>query len=66
MPGATPEAIVQKLSEEFMEVDSTPGFKEYCQTQSLLVDLTDARTFRREVSREIERSDSVAQFNKKS
>lgn len=49
-----------------MEVDSTPGFKEYCQTQSLLVDLTDARTFRREVSREIERSDSVAQFNKKS
>lgn len=36
-----------------------------CQTKSLLVDLTDARTFRMEVSREIERRHSSAQFIKK-
>ena len=64
-PAGTPEPIVQKLSDELLQIGRTPAYREFCVSQSLTVDLADARAFAAEGPIELERWRRLIEASKK-
>ena len=64
-PAGMPAPIVQKLSDELLQIGNTPAYREFCIAQSLTVDLADARAFAAEGPKELERWRRVIEASKK-
>jgi tripartite-type tricarboxylate transporter receptor subunit TctC len=54
-PRGTPAAIVERLSEAFTRIASTPEFKEACAVQAIEPDVQNAATYRASVAAEMEK-----------
>lgn len=61
----TPAPIVQRLSENLVQIAATPEFKEFCIANSLSLSIANADTFRAEVPTEVERWKRMAELTKK-
>ncbi len=64
-PAATPDSLVQRLSDAFVKAATAPAFKQFCDAQSLTVDAADTRTFRAEIPADVERWRKVVETLKK-
>ena len=64
-PAGIPAPIVQRLSDELLQIGNTPAYREFCIAQSLTVDLADARAFAAEGPKELERWRRVIEASKK-
>ena len=64
-PAGIPAPIVQRLSDELLQIGNTPAYREFCIAQSLTVDLADARAFAAEAPKELERWRRVVEASKK-
>lgn len=66
VPASTPDAIVQRFSDDFMKVCGTPAFRTFCEAQSLAVDPADSKTFRADIPKDVERWRRIIEATKRS
>ena len=64
-PARIPLSVVQKLSAALLEIGRTPAFQEFCDTQSVALDLADAKSFAADAPKELERWRKIIEASKR-
>lgn len=64
-PAQMPPAVTRKLSTVLLEIGRTPAFQEFCDVQSVALDLADAQSFAADAPGELERWRRVIEASKK-